>query len=375
MIGAPGYASKGEMGHGACDNLSRTLTLERFTADARLIGEEGCKMLRELQVAPADIRGVGLAVGRLEGRPGSERSSSARPTPARVAPAPPKKTYSADRMPFWWSSKVESVPGLKQKYMETTPSAELSGASPELGAASSCGPKRARCYDSREGQADGPGTTTARNVGEGVMPSFAGHRKAIQLSEWATSAKGTYLGGRVQDDHALLGEANKSAGSSSLNSHMATRDSAHATAASAGSCSDYDVLLLDGSRHVDAARDALVDLLRSAFLEASLPAVDGRQADGCVEALTSLLNDAAEALLRLGCGSGACLAAARDLVHEGGALGRHALSADVSKHAILSGEGKLAAWLEACDAVYEGLDVFARTLRSCPSFSNVQRLK
>jgi DNA repair protein REV1 len=68
MAGAPPSAAKGEMGHGLCDNLSRTLSLDRFTSDAKRIGDEGCKMLRELAVPAADVRGMGLAVGKLEGR-------------------------------------------------------------------------------------------------------------------------------------------------------------------------------------------------------------------------------------------------------------------------------------------------------------------
>mmetsp|Transcript_3086 Transcript_3086/g.9736 ORF Transcript_3086/g.9736 Transcript_3086/m.9736 type:complete len:454 (+) Transcript_3086:163-1524(+) len=68
MAGVPAWAVKGEMGHGMCDNLSRTLSLEQFTCSATRIGHEGCKMLRELAVPPADVRGMGLAVGKLEGR-------------------------------------------------------------------------------------------------------------------------------------------------------------------------------------------------------------------------------------------------------------------------------------------------------------------
>ena len=48
--GAPPGTSKGSMGHGICDHVSRTVTLASPTSDAARIGQEAVKMLTELQV-------------------------------------------------------------------------------------------------------------------------------------------------------------------------------------------------------------------------------------------------------------------------------------------------------------------------------------
>lgn len=116
--------------------------------------------------------------------------------------------------------------------------------------------------------------------------------------------------------------------------------------------------------------DALIENLRSAFLEASLPhpaAPRPPSPHRQLETLISFLTGGVEALLRLGRGSEAARAAAMALVREGAALGRRSLSADPTKHAICAGEGTLAAWLQACDEMEEGIAVFARRMAGCPS--------
>jgi len=121
--------------------------------------------------------------------------------------------------------------------------------------------------------------------------------------------------------------------------------------------------------YMSMAADALTEHLRSAFLEASLPHPamprphsPRRQ----LEALIASLTGGVEALLRMGGGSSTSMAAARSLVREGAALGRRSLSADPTRHAICAGEGTLAAWLEACDEMEEGISVFAHRLAGCP---------
>ena len=51
-------------GHGICDNLSRSVTLPRFTDSAKELGREGRGLLRAVGVPARDIRGVGLTVRR-----------------------------------------------------------------------------------------------------------------------------------------------------------------------------------------------------------------------------------------------------------------------------------------------------------------------
>ena len=50
------------MGHGDCDNMSRSVTLSRFTDAASELGSQGKALLRALRVDPTQIRGIGLNV-------------------------------------------------------------------------------------------------------------------------------------------------------------------------------------------------------------------------------------------------------------------------------------------------------------------------
>ena len=53
------------MGHGDCDNMSRSVTLPRFTDAASDLGAQGKALLRTLRVDPTQIRGIGLNVNTL----------------------------------------------------------------------------------------------------------------------------------------------------------------------------------------------------------------------------------------------------------------------------------------------------------------------
>lgn len=50
------------MGHGDCDNMSRSVTLSRFTDAASELGSQGKALLRALRIDPTQIRGIGLNV-------------------------------------------------------------------------------------------------------------------------------------------------------------------------------------------------------------------------------------------------------------------------------------------------------------------------
>ena len=56
MEGAEQGPRKGTMGHGACDHISRSITLPAATADAAVIAREVSKMLSEVGVKPAKLR-------------------------------------------------------------------------------------------------------------------------------------------------------------------------------------------------------------------------------------------------------------------------------------------------------------------------------
>ena len=51
------------MGHGSCDNLSRSITLPHFTAAEKEVATAARSLLRVLRVPAAEIRGIGIAVG------------------------------------------------------------------------------------------------------------------------------------------------------------------------------------------------------------------------------------------------------------------------------------------------------------------------
>lgn len=50
------------MGHGDCDNMSRSVTLSRFADAASELGSQGKALLRALRIDPTQIRGIGLNV-------------------------------------------------------------------------------------------------------------------------------------------------------------------------------------------------------------------------------------------------------------------------------------------------------------------------
>ena len=50
------------MGHGDCDNMSRSITLSRFTDAAAELASQGRALLKALRVDPTQIRGIGLNV-------------------------------------------------------------------------------------------------------------------------------------------------------------------------------------------------------------------------------------------------------------------------------------------------------------------------
>ena len=52
------------MGHGDCDNMSRSVTLSRFTDSPAELASQGKALLKALKVDPTQIRGIGLNVIR-----------------------------------------------------------------------------------------------------------------------------------------------------------------------------------------------------------------------------------------------------------------------------------------------------------------------
>ncbi|GLG94483.1 DNA repair protein REV1, partial [Gryllus bimaculatus] len=53
------------MGHGACDNISRSVSLGTPTDDPDIIYREAVALERQLKISPSDLRGVGIQMNRL----------------------------------------------------------------------------------------------------------------------------------------------------------------------------------------------------------------------------------------------------------------------------------------------------------------------
>ena len=73
--GAPAEPIK-FLGHGPCDNLSRSVTLPHFTNAAAEIASHARAMLRGLQIPVDQLRGVGISMSKLDN---SALSTAARP--------------------------------------------------------------------------------------------------------------------------------------------------------------------------------------------------------------------------------------------------------------------------------------------------------
>ncbi|XP_052820152.1 DNA repair protein REV1-like [Mya arenaria] len=62
---APKQTSK-FMGHGICNNFSKSVTLPMATDEARIVGRETISLLKQHKVAPDDLRGIGIQIQKLE---------------------------------------------------------------------------------------------------------------------------------------------------------------------------------------------------------------------------------------------------------------------------------------------------------------------
>lgn len=63
---APAWKAKGAMGHGVCDHLSRSATLASATRQPELLASEAVRLVREAAVPAAELRGMGVSVGKLQ---------------------------------------------------------------------------------------------------------------------------------------------------------------------------------------------------------------------------------------------------------------------------------------------------------------------
>ena len=75
----------GFAGHGPCDVLSRSKVMLKSTNDTEAISKDALSLLRELRVAPEEIRGLGVMVNKLEDAAAAAKSPGAnQPTIAQM---------------------------------------------------------------------------------------------------------------------------------------------------------------------------------------------------------------------------------------------------------------------------------------------------
>ncbi|RMZ53657.1 hypothetical protein APUTEX25_003191, partial [Auxenochlorella protothecoides] len=113
------------MGHGICDNLSRTHTFHRPAHSAATIHRAACDMLTSLHVPHADIRGIGLGMSKLE----KVTDASHRKGSFFKVPAP---AGSADRLPRLLRA-ASDLPGRQGEAVHHKPAEDLGRGMPDAG--------------------------------------------------------------------------------------------------------------------------------------------------------------------------------------------------------------------------------------------------
>ena len=66
------------MGHGICDNIARSCTLPSVTDNSQVIAKQCHALFKQLNVAPEDIRGVGIQVSKLDEKNASSSAKNVR---------------------------------------------------------------------------------------------------------------------------------------------------------------------------------------------------------------------------------------------------------------------------------------------------------
>ena len=152
--GAPPWR-KGSMGHGVCDNLSRSLTLPSPTCDGVVIATEARKMLTELRVEATALRGMGISIGKLGDH------AKGRAMPAQVARAPPASKYNEEHAARW--SKWAAVSAV------TTPSKRASEVSEDQRAVASA----SGCFEGVSGERprQAPRLQIAQDPSKSALPA------------------------------------------------------------------------------------------------------------------------------------------------------------------------------------------------------------
>ena len=136
------------LGHGPCDNMSKSTTLLAATADAAVIEREALLIYQSLGIAPKDLRGLGIHLSKLEptsAAPAAGASihqflkpqrdampSSAADVPMQQTPPPPPARPAANVLQMLQSNEKATSSALPGSPLPTSP---VLSASPSLPAA------------------------------------------------------------------------------------------------------------------------------------------------------------------------------------------------------------------------------------------------
>uniref|UniRef100_A0A383W0I0 DNA polymerase kappa n=1 Tax=Tetradesmus obliquus TaxID=3088 RepID=A0A383W0I0_TETOB len=102
------------LGHGACDNLSRSVTLGAFVRSAAELYASAVLLLRGMGVPSEEVRGMGITVSRLEGEAASHAAKPSGPAPAKVPPAK-HGVYDPARQPAWLMALMQQADKQQQQ--------------------------------------------------------------------------------------------------------------------------------------------------------------------------------------------------------------------------------------------------------------------
>lgn len=109
------------LGHGICDNVSRSVTLSRFLSSPAEIAAEAQAMLRALRIPAAELRGVGVLMSRLSS---DSAAAAARPTMSSLAKrqSGPASVFDPSD-PHPWAASMVAAAEQEQRQRSGDPSA------------------------------------------------------------------------------------------------------------------------------------------------------------------------------------------------------------------------------------------------------------
>eukprot|EP00803_Ostreobium_quekettii_P007207 evm.model.scf_1084.2 EVM.evm.TU.scf_1084.2 scf_1084:6744-14924(+) len=96
------------LGHGICDNLSRSLTAGDFFDEHQDIFERALTMLKALRVPPQEIRGIGITLSKLDTDASSIHARPSAPAPSKAEAPMPNYAFDTKKPHPWMKFDVQA---------------------------------------------------------------------------------------------------------------------------------------------------------------------------------------------------------------------------------------------------------------------------